>query len=83
MDEFAGDVDTPNRRLLDPQYREGYAAGYADAMNEMMRECKLRLEGTEVLSDLAYHAASCLEDVADLLDTTEPLGGYPSRPMGE
>lgn len=63
-----------NARLSNPQYRGGYAAGYADAMNEILRECKARLDGTPVLSDLSYHAASCLEDVAELLDNIESFG---------
>lgn len=62
-----------NARLSNPQYRAGYAAGYADAMNEILRECKTRLDGTPVLSDISYHAASCLEDVAELLDNIESL----------
>lgn len=71
MDELNSNNEVRNVRLLDPEYRAGYAAGYAEAMNEMMRECKAHLDGMPVMSDLAYHAASCLEDIADLLDRTE------------
>lgn len=63
-----------NARLSHPEYRTGYATGYADAMNEILRECKARLDGTPILSELSYHAASCLEDIAELLDKIESGG---------
>ncbi len=71
-----------NARLGNPEYRTGYATGYADAMNEILRECKARLDGTPVLSEISYHAASCLEDIAELLDNIESGTSATDAPGG-
>jgi len=63
--EHSSETETLSSRLIDSDFRAGYAWGYRLALADMLERCQFLLKHSAALTDLRNHAIMLAQQVSE------------------